>query len=136
MDLTFLPLPNDLCRIISTMKYNIEWGPVLKEIREREKSIYEGRGYCHTERYNFSLCGNFKKLHNINRYVRDVDVALLTSGYGYCMRAEVFYITNHILYHLDCMRTVKEMKAHLRDNKVKGYSKLRKDELRTLCLSF
>ena len=42
MDLTFLPLPDDLCRLIGKMKIELESPPaaLLDEIRERKPMVY------------------------------------------------------------------------------------------------
>lgn len=141
MDLTFLPLPNDVCRIISIMKHKIEMEPVMKEIIEHERPTYtffksRSKRYL-TETYTFNLCGNFKKLCNIrSRGLVHANLISVAGGRGYFVEAKITYKNNNIIYNLDTMHTIKAMKNHLRDNKIKGYSKLNKAQLKKLCLSF
>ena len=147
MDLSFLPLPNDVCYTISTMKAKMEMEPVMKELLEREKKTYEYCKDCRIQRGNettyhyqpkeslqFPYFGQLEKLRADD--TRRKWSYMIGDRAGNIKAAGKFYTTNNILLHLQNLNTVADMKSHLRDNNIKGYSKLRKDELRSLCLSF
>jgi len=153
MDLTFLPLPNDMCRIISKMKLQIESGTLMKEIRERKLTKYK---------YNNNYVPTYLNTSSGVEWM----VAYIYCIGGSLTRSTMYLYTNNpTLYRLTDDRTIRSvkwhlsdaawpnaskrtnaikinpatlanLKAYLRDNNIKGYSKLRKDELRKLCLSF
>ena len=145
MDLTFLPLPNDVCYTVSIMKAQIELEPVMKEILKREKKTYKFRKDCLIQRgdettyhpkesLEFPYTGRLENLRA--DATRRKWSYMLGNRAGDVTGAGKFYTTNNTILHFQSLKTVKDMKDHLRDNKITGYSKLRKDELRTLCLSF
>ena len=145
MDLTFLPLPNDVCYIISAMKAKMELAPIMEELLEREKKTYKFRKDCRIQRgdetvyhpmesLEFPYTGQLEKLRADD--TRRKWSYMVGNRTGNIKAAGKFYTTNNVLLHFQNLKTVADMKAHLRDNNVKGYSKLRKDELKALCLSF
>lgn len=148
MDLTFLPLPNDVCSIIAKMKTNIEMEPILKKIRERRRIKYK---YI----MNYDVPYTRARSSGVERLI-GIDPCGNKEDYIYTKNSTVYrladkqtisWIKGELNTVHDCSRittnaiktnpaTLVNLRAHMRDNKVKGYSKLRKDELRTLCLSF
>jgi len=157
MDLTFLPLPDDLCRLIGKMKIELESPPaaLLDEIRERKPMVYRYFSNFDTNKFDNYFGVEALEWENANsawayekniprKNVRQPDYCRdnwLTWGHYYVVNPTI-----HLFREIypDCeheetrlyLNTPKAMKKYLRDNKVKGYSKLRKDELRTMCLSF
>ena len=157
MDLTFLSLPDDMCRLISKMKSKLESPPepLLKEIRERKPKVYKHYNnfgtndyeknhlYFGVEALEWSTSGGEAWEDEKNRkfrMVRRPDYGYRNSWGYYYVANPTFHLFREIYYEEEETRlylnNVRAMKVYLIYNNIKFKSNLDEDGLRSLCLSF
>lgn len=151
MDLTFLPLPNDVCSLISKMKIEAEGPPaaLLKEIRERPPITYKYRT-------NYIPCGSrTNKSSGVEEMVSfggpTGPIIYMYTNNTTLYRVAPDYMIDYIKWHLvtegsnisrntNAVKTnpgsFEKLEGYLRENKIKFKSNLHKSELRNLCMSF